>query len=122
MTSNMPTEYDIAGICERTGLRPNGTGWRDLMKENQFSAANQGPTFGKILMRLFSQIETSEKVSKQLPVAYCLLPIACCLLGVACCLLPVACCLLSIVYCLLHVACCLLSVVAGCLTPVPADA
>ena len=67
MTSNMFTEYDVAGICERTGLRPNETGWRDLMRENQFSAANQGPAFGKTLMRLFSQIETNERVSKQMP-------------------------------------------------------
>jgi hypothetical protein len=42
MASNMFTEYDVAGICEKTGLRPNGTGWRELMRENQFSAANQG--------------------------------------------------------------------------------
>jgi hypothetical protein len=63
----MFTEYDIAGVISRTGLRANGRDWRDLMTKNQFSAANQGPEFAKILMRLFAQIETSARKSKQMP-------------------------------------------------------
>jgi hypothetical protein len=67
MASDMFTEYNVAGICEKTGLRPNGNGWRELMRDNQFTAANQGPEFGKTVMRLFSQIETKVRVSKQMP-------------------------------------------------------
>jgi hypothetical protein len=63
----MFTEYDVAGVINKTGLRPNGTGWRDLMAKNQFTAANQGPAFAKILMGLFAQIETSARQSKQTP-------------------------------------------------------
>jgi hypothetical protein len=62
----MFTEYDVAGITSKTGLRPNGTGgWRDLMAKNQFTAANQGPAFAKILMRLFAQANRDKCKTEQ---------------------------------------------------------
>ena len=69
----MFTEYNIAGIPERTGWRPNQTGWANFMKENQFSATNHGPEFGKIVMKVFSRIETGARVSRQMrddPIKY----------------------------------------------------
>jgi hypothetical protein len=79
----MFTEYDIAGICERTGLRSNGTGWRDLMRENQFSAAaaNQGHI-------AFRGNTTQSEMAF----------LGCWLLDVGCCLLATVCCMLPIVY------------------------
>lgn len=63
----MFTEYPAAGIISGTGVRQNGRDWRDLMTENRFSAANQGPAFGKILMRLFAQTKTNVRQSRHMP-------------------------------------------------------
>jgi hypothetical protein len=65
----MFTEYDVAGIIHKTGLRPNGTGWRDLMANNQFTAANQGADFTKIMMKVFDMIETNVMSEKYHPLS-----------------------------------------------------
>ena len=61
MSRNMFTEYDTAGIIYKTGLRQNGTGWQRFIENHQFSAANQGADFAKIMM-----IETNVRQNKQM--------------------------------------------------------
>jgi hypothetical protein len=63
----MFTEYDTAGIIYKSGLRQNGTGWQRFMENHQFTAANQGPAFAKIVMKVFAMIETNARQSRQMP-------------------------------------------------------
>jgi hypothetical protein len=62
----MFTEYDTAGIIWKTGLRQNGTGWQRFIENHQFSAANQGADFAKIMMKVFAMIETNVRQNKQM--------------------------------------------------------
>jgi hypothetical protein len=48
-------------------LRQNGTGWQRFIENHQFSAANQGADFAKIMMKVFAMTETNVRQNKQMP-------------------------------------------------------